>query len=120
MPPAKHSQTPRTKDPSPSRHRSKPKFDIPVEAAAPEPSVGWVYRAEAEATPAPAIAAPATQTLYPREAPAAPPEKSSPNPFLMIGEGLYLVGLGSVTLMYRATSELIGMPMRLAGMLTSD
>src|SRR5690348_15219926 len=72
------------KEPSRSRHRAKPKFDIPVAAApveTPKASNGWVYRAEPEK--AATSAAPL------------PPIAGS-GPFEMIAEGTLLVGFGSL------------------------
>lgn len=109
MPAAKHSQKPPLNEAPRSRHRSKPKFDVPAEPALQEPSVGWVYRAESEKVSA----------VSPGNA-AAPVVENMTNPFVMVGEGFFLVGLGAVALMATAVRGLIGVPIRFAGMLHSD
>jgi hypothetical protein len=94
-----------TKEQPRPRHRAKPKFDIPVEtvrAETPGASSGWVYRGEAEMAPAAGIV----------EAAAVPAARViESDPFETIAEGLFLVSLGSLRLLYRAVSA----PFRLAG-----
>ncbi|HVY95286.1 MAG TPA: hypothetical protein VHA14_21145 [Bryobacteraceae bacterium] len=97
-----------------AKGKAKPKFDIPVETAPAEASNGWVYRAETVAAPAPE---PATEA--PRVERAAQRETER-DPFQMIGEGVFLITLGSLKLMYRAASGFITAPVRLAGILGSD
>jgi hypothetical protein len=80
------------KEPSRQRHRAKPKFDIPVESAPAEAPKGWVYRGEAERVPPPLPGIPES------------------DPLETIAEGLFLVGFGSLRLLYRAVSA----PFRLA------
>lgn len=104
---ANHPQPRHLKEPSVSRHKSKPNFDVPVETAPPEASIGWVYRAEEIAQPAHQSESHGT-------------DASPRNPFMMVGEGLFLIGLGTVKLVYRAATGLAALPMRLAGMLISD
>lgn len=93
--------------------KAKPKFDIPVEPAAPEVSAAWAYRADPVETPAPL---PATAP----PPPAAETSTSSDNPFLMVGEGLFLISLGTIKLAWYAACGLVVAPMRLASMIFSD
>lgn len=90
----------------PTRHRTKPKFDIPAQTEPVETPAGWVYRGEAEEP----SAAPPKPSADPE------PAETTRNPFLMVGEGLALVGIGSMILTYRATLGMMGMiamPIRL-------
>ena len=108
MPPTNTQHRPLKEAPRP-RHKSKPKFDVPaefarsaqtaVETTGPqETPVGWVYRAN-EVSPAP----PQPQT------------GSSPdNPVLMVGVGFFLIGLGALEFLSRATHGIIMMPARFA------
>ncbi|HVW10992.1 MAG TPA: hypothetical protein VHC90_20550 [Bryobacteraceae bacterium] len=93
-----------------AKAKAKPKFDIPVETSPVEPSSGWVYRAEA------APVAEVLRTETPRAETQRKHEEPS-EPFEMIGEGMFLIGLGSLRLLYRAASGFISAPMRLAGRL---
>jgi hypothetical protein len=97
-----------------AKAKAKPKFDIPVETAPAEASSGWVYRAETVTAPVPepTTDAPRVESTVQREA--------ERDPFQMIGEGVFLITLGSLKLMYRAASGFISAPVRLAGMLGSD
>ena len=99
-----------------SRHRSKPKFDIPVETTAAEPAVGWVYRAEEE-EPAPPVSGPRIERSAPVSVSTQPKKVSTRNPFVMVGEGLFLVGLGTMTIVLRAASEFVVAPVRAVSML---
>ncbi len=101
-PPRRH-----LKEPPRSRHKAKPKFDVPAETAAPEAPVGWVYRAN-EASPAASAPQPRPQTPTP-EASTAPE-----NPLLMVGVGIFLIGIGTLEFMSRATYGMLVMPIRFA------
>jgi hypothetical protein len=84
MPP-KNDPAHRHSKPAPHiRRKSKPKFEVPVEAGSPAAPVGWVYRTDDVATPPP----PAAQ----RKAHGSP--KS--NPFLAAGMGLFFAGAATV------------------------
>jgi hypothetical protein len=105
MSPTNTQRRPLKEAPRP-RHKSKPKFDMPVEAGPQEAPVGWVYRAN-EVSPAPA--------------PPQPPQiknietGSSPgNPLLMVGAGLFLIGIGTLDLVSRAAHGVIVTPIRFA------
>ena len=132
MPTGNHSNKSDLKEVPRSRHRAKPKFDIPVESASAEPTVGWVYRAELEevALPAPqaesaphSASAGAEAVSAGAEADAAATNATGTkktarrDPFVMMGEGLFLVGLGAMTLVIRAASEFVVAPVRVVGML---
>ena len=99
--------------PSQSRHRAKPKFDIPATEPVETPA-GWVYRGEPEKREAEQTPEPPKQAAVPE------PSETPRNPYLMVGEGLVLIGMGSMILTYRAAMGMMTMPMRLAGILRRE
>src|SRR4051812_37373345 len=88
---ASPKEAPRKEAPR-ARHKAKPKFDLPVDAAAmPEAPVGWVYRAEEGrvSSQEPIV------YHYQRESAEYHDRKSgsaaeAENAFLVVGKGLYL------------------------------
>ncbi len=99
MPPTNTQRRPSKEAPRP-RHKSKPKFDLPEETGAQESPVGWVYRAD-EVSPPPPPPSPQTGT-------------SEDNPVLMVGVGLFLIGIGTLEFVSRAVFGMIAMPARFA------
>jgi len=112
MPPTNTQRQPLKEAPRP-RHKSKPKFEIPVETGHTEASVGWVYRANDVApTPAAPPSKPQTKSIGTGNSPE--------NPVLMVGAGLFLIGIGTLDLMSRAVYGMIVMPARFAKGLLQD
>lgn len=115
--PARQPRQPHLKEVPRSRAKSaKPKFEIsPEPLAQPEaPSATWVYRADPVETPhIEPVAPPPPQ---PRIS-SAETSTSSDNPFLMVGEGLFLISLGTMKLAWYAARGLIVAPVRLASRL---
>ena len=107
---------PRTNDPA-HRHstraprtlrKSKPKFEIPVEAGLPEAPVGWVSRAESTTRPTAATEEPEQHD-------------SEMNPFVTAGMELFFIGARTIGFMSLAAFGLIAVPVRAAKrMLNSD
>ena len=117
--------------PSPrSRRKSKPSFDIPVDAGSPGTAAGWVYRAE-ESAPQPSVVIPITagpaieRTAPTAEKPPATPvavtrgDMNAParparpyHPAMIAGAGLFYVGAGSVVLGALGAAAVIGKPFR--------
>jgi hypothetical protein len=102
------------------RHKAKPKFDIPVETDAPEPSVGWVYRAD----DAPLAALAVKEAPRPQHQVYEPPLEenrgavldtfaSFGTSFLMVGAGFCLIGLGAIDFTARAAIGMITLPVQL-------
>jgi len=113
MPPTNTQRQPLKEAPRP-RHKSKPKFDMPVETGPSEAPVGWVYRAS-EVSPTPTPAPPQLQHKSTESS------TSPDNPFLMVGVGLFRIGIGTLGLMSRAAYGMMVFPIRLAkAMLSSD
>jgi hypothetical protein len=97
MPPTNESKHQHTRKTSPTRRKSKPKFEVPAETAAPETANAWVYRAdEVPAPPAPAAA------------------ESKSHPFLVAGMGIFFIGVGAMGLMSLAAMGLMIAPVRMA------
>jgi hypothetical protein len=114
MPPKKDPE-PRHSKPAPhTRHKSKPKFEIPVETESPVEPVAWVYRTDdAPATPPPAAPSPAAQGQK--------KEPSKTNPFLVAGIGLILVGAATVGFVSLVALGLAAGPMGIGkGLLARD
>jgi hypothetical protein len=94
--------THRHKKSSQGRRKSKPKFEIPVEAGTPETANGWVYRAETEGE---------AQTVIEPEPDAA---TATMNPLLMTGVGMLFLGAGAVTVLSLAALGIMVAPFRYA------
>lgn len=101
MPPTTDPKHHHAKKTSPARRKSKPKFEVPDDTAAPETTTAWVYRAdEVPAPPAPA-ASPTVET-------------AKSNPLLVAGMGLFFIGVGTMGLMSLAAMGMIIAPVRMA------
>ena len=87
---------------------------MPVETAPQETPVGWVYRAN-DVLPAPTSAPLPQAQSKPVEAGTSPG-----NPFLMVGAGLFLIGIGTLDFMSRAAYGMIVTSARFAKTLLQD
>jgi hypothetical protein len=94
-----------------------------VESGSTETPVGWVYRAEDSHPPTPvAYVPPAASAQRSPEEPRpehpqvhqAETRPSSENPFLMVGKGFFLIGLGTVEFMSRTAVQMMVAPIRFA------
>ncbi len=101
MPP-KNDPAHRHSKPAPIRRKSKPKFEVPVEAGSPAAPVGWVYRTDEVTTPPPAAARPKAQ------------EPRKTNPFLAAGMGLFFAGAATVGIVSLVALGLAAGPMGFA------
>jgi hypothetical protein len=115
MPPKKDPESRHSKPAPHIRHKSKPKFEIPVEAESPVAPVAWVYRTDDVSSPTPPAAPPSPAT--PRQT----KEPSKTNPFLMAGMGLLLVGAAAVGFVSLVALGLVAGPMGIGkGLLARD
>jgi len=87
--------------------KRKPKFEVPVEAAAPDTTNGWVYRADEVPEPSPRVE---TATAVADEVVA----EEMMNPFLVVGMGMVFVGLGAFGLVSLTAAGMMVAPFRLA------
>jgi hypothetical protein len=109
MPPKKDPESRHSKPTPHTRHKSKPKFEVPVEAESPVEPVAWVYRTDDAPTPPPPAAARKTKG------------PSQTNPFLLAGMGLLLVGAATVGFVSLVALGLVAGPMGIGkGLLARD
>jgi hypothetical protein len=110
MPPTNDPKHHHAKKASPTRRKSKPKFEVPAETVAPETATAWVYRAEEVPAPPPPAVKPAP----------VPAETSKSHPFLVAGMGIFFIGVGTIGLMSLAAMGLMIAPMRMTKNLFSS
>jgi len=118
MPAPKKPRQPHLKEvPRPRSRSAKPSFDIATEPIAQEAAASWVYRPDiVEAVQVEAMSV--EPAAPPPPPPSAIPRSPEPdNPFLMVGEGLFLISMGTMKLTYYAMRGMIVAPIRLAARL---
>jgi hypothetical protein len=144
MPPKKDPESRHSKPAPHIRHKSKPKFEVPVETESPVAPVAWVYRtddvptpplpaAPSPAAPSPAAPSPAAPSPAAPSPPAPSPAAPSPpaqrqtkvssksNPFLVAGMGLFLIGAATVGFVSLVALGLAAGPMGIGkGLLARD
>jgi hypothetical protein len=108
MPTSKDPSQRRAKAAPRPRRKSKPNVEVPVETGIPEAPVAWVYRADDTVVPEPPLA------LEPQRVEEIPSQNANPNPLLLAGMGVFLLGVGTMGLMSLAAIELLATPMRVA------
>jgi hypothetical protein len=114
MPPKKDPESRHSKPTPHTRHKAKPKFEVPVETESPVEPVAWVYRTDDAPTPPPA-AEPSPAAQGPTK------ELSKTNPFLFAGMGLFLVGAAAVGFISLVAFGLVAAPMGIGkGLLARD
>jgi hypothetical protein len=124
MPPKKDPESRHSKPAPHIRHKSKPKFEVPVETESPVAPVAWVYRTDDVPTPplpaAPSPAAPSPAAPSPA-AQRQTKESSKSNPFLVAGMGLFLIGAATVGFVSLVALGLAAGPMGIGkGLLARD
>jgi|HubBroStandDraft_5_1064220.scaffolds.fasta_scaffold15658_3 hypothetical protein len=109
MPPKKDPESRHSKPAPHTRHKAKPKFEVPVETESPVEPVAWVYRTDDAPAPPPPTA--------PRQTKGS----SKGNPFLLAGMGLFLVGAAAVGFVSLVALGLAAGPMGIGkGLLARD
>jgi hypothetical protein len=115
MPPTNDSKHRHARKTSSTPRKSKPKFEIPAESSVPESAAGWVYRADEVPEP-PRIEG--TNTASAGQATIE--ETSSTNPLLVVGMGLFFIGLGTMGVLSMAALGAMAAPFRLTRRLFSE
>jgi hypothetical protein len=107
MPPTNDPAHRHSKPAPRTRRKSKPKFEIPAEAASPATPVAWVYRKDEVSPPPSSSAAPPPLVAAPHQTKA----RSKSHPIEVAGVGLFFAGAATLGFVSLVALGLVAAPL---------